>query len=87
MRADGKPVNTFQRWSTILGIGMVAALQVAGFAYIRAAQPDNGGRVVLCTGILANTANTARDDPVVIEVCRQVGVLRENYPETQSPNK
>lgn len=46
---------------------------------------NNETRVVLCTGIIANVANTARDDVNVIALCDEVGVHRSDYPATVLP--
>jgi hypothetical protein len=46
---------------------------------------SNDTRVVLCTGIIANVANTARDDTSVIALCDEVGVHRSEYGPTVRP--
>ena len=45
----------------------------------------NETRVVLCTGIIANVGNTARDDANVIALCDDVGVHRSDYGPTVLP--
>ena len=68
-------------WSRIIDVVIIACVMLAATAYIGRA-PDDGGRIVLCTGIVANTANVARDDPQVINICKEVGVDRADYPPT-----
>ncbi len=74
-------------WSDILGYGIIVLVMVAGFAYVDASRQaaTDQGRRVLCTGIIANTNNVARDDPFVIDICRQVGVDRDDYPDGGVP--
>jgi hypothetical protein len=69
------------KWNRVVDFFIVACIIIAAVAYIGRA-PDDGGRVVLCTGIIANTANVARDDPNVVRICREVGVDRADYPDT-----
>ena len=70
---------------------LTAVLIVAAFfvsATLASRLPTNAtndSRVVLCTGIIANVANTARDDANVIALCDEVGVHRSNYGPTVRP--
>lgn len=75
--------NSFAKWSTILGFTIIMLVQVAGFSYVNHS-PDDATKV-LCTGIIANTANVARDDPLVVSVCTQLGINRADYPPTEKP--
>ncbi len=72
------------KWSQILGYVIVILVMVAGFNYLEVARSNSAvdGRIVLCTGIVANTGNVARDDPNVVRICKEVGVDRSDYPET-----
>ncbi len=75
-------VVTRASWTRILDSCIIICVMLAGFTYLKSAQPDDGGRVVLCTGIIANVANVARDYPEVIRICKEVGVDRADYPTT-----
>lgn len=79
--------RTTNGWSTIIGYAIIVLVMVAGFAYVdgqREASTQDG-RFILCSGIVANTGNVARDDPQVIALCREVGVNRADYPATAVP--
>ncbi len=71
-------------YSTLIGWFIVVCIMVGGFAFVNyqreAGQED--GRRILCTGIVANANNLARDDPEVIRLCKEVGVDRADYAPT-----
>lgn len=73
-----------QGWSVILGYAIIVLVMVAGFAYVDGQREESTteGRFILCSGIIANTGNVARDDPAVVQLCREVGVNRADYPAT-----
>lgn len=48
--------------------------------------PDDGGRQVLCIGIIANTNNVARDNDTLIRICKDVGIDRADFPPTTASN-
>lgn len=75
------------KWSNILGYFIIVCVMVAGFAYLDVRREDQSaaGRQILCTGIIANTNNVARDDVEVVKLCRAVDVDREDYPDTVKP--
>jgi hypothetical protein len=83
---DGRR-NGFSRWSDILGYFVIIAVMVAGFAYVNASRQEatDQGRRILCTGIIANTSSSARDDSFVIKACGDVGVYRADFPPTVKP--
>ncbi len=69
--------------SRILETVIIVLVMVSGFAWVKASlNAPTDGRTILCTGIIANTSNVARDDPFVIEACRDAGVDRNDYPPT-----
>lgn len=72
-----------RKWERILDNAIIILCLVAAFAWheSRANEPTDG-RTVLCIGIIANTSNVARDDPFVIDACREAGVDRNDYPPT-----
>lgn len=74
-------------WSNVLGYIIIVAVMVAGFSYLDLRREDAAadGRQILCTGIIANTGNVARDDVEVVRLCRLVDVDREDYPPTVKP--
>ena len=70
----------------LVGLLIVAAFFVsAALSSKLPTDATNDSRVVLCTGIIANVANTARDDANVIALCDEVGVHRANYGPTVRP--
>lgn len=70
-------------WSGLVSYLIIVCVMVAGFAWVNQARSASSdvGRQILCTGIIANVGNVARDDPFVVEQCRKVGVDRDNYPD------
>lgn len=70
-------------WNFILSIVIVVLVMVSGFAWLHDKLDDpTDGRTILCIGIIANTGNVARDDPFVIDACKEAGVDRADYPPT-----
>lgn len=71
------------RWEKIRAafVGVAIGLVALGFVtlYNEASDSPDDARRVLCIGIMANEANTARDEPLVIELCEDVGIHRSDY--------
>lgn len=68
--------SRFLRYTNILAFGLFGLLVAGGFIYLASTQavaPEQG-RVVLCIGIMSNTANPARFDSRVRALCADVGV-------------
>ncbi len=62
-------------WADVIAV--CAAFLILGYGAVRAtdaSQAANATQQLLCIGIMDNEANTARDNPKVIELCEAVGV-------------
>lgn len=79
--------NWANKWIVALLVGGMLLLQGAALSLtlVRTNADPDAGRIVLCTGIIANVSNVARDEPQVIELCRTAGVDRDDYPDTVLP--
>jgi hypothetical protein len=77
------------RHSFLTGFFLSAVLALSLLGINRAAsvptEVAKDSRRVLCVGIIGNTTNPSRDDPLVVRLCGEVGVSRSSFGETQTP--
>ena len=63
-------------------LAAIAVLLIFMLSTLNTKARADASRKILCTGIIANVSNTARDDPSVVQLCKEVGVDRTRFPDT-----